>query len=405
MTASRLRAPGEPLRIGFMPLLDSAMLVAAARCGFAARHGLSIALVRETSWANIRDRLAIGHFDAAHTLAPLPIAAALGLTPYDVPLVAPLALATGGNAITLSPAIWEAMRAAKADVVANDPVSTGAALKAVIAQRRAAGEKPLVIAVVHPYSAHNYELRYWLAASGIDPETDVAIAILPPPFMPDALAAGRIDGFCVGEPWNSVAAARGAGRIVLTKPAIWSGSIDKVLALRADWAEANAEPLRRLLAALLESARWCAEPANRDGLAAIMSAPDILDVPVATVLPALSGRLDLADGPGTVPGMLEFAAGAAPFPWPGQAEWLYRQMVRWNQVEPSLQALARARACFAPHWLRELGPVAGFSWPLADDRAAAAARVEGTAGPVDLPECRLFDEPAQDLLKHPGQAG
>ena len=335
----------ETIRIGFMPLLDAAIPVVAARAGFAARHGLDIELVRETSWANVRDRLAIGHFDAAHLLAPLPIAAALGLTPFDVPLIAPMALGHGGNAITVSRALWAGMQQAVPGLIANDPVSTGAALRALVAARRAGGEAPLTFAVVHAISSHNYELRHWLAASGIDPDEDVTIAIVPPPYMPDALAAGRIDGFCVGEPWNSCAEQAGSGAIILTKAAIWPQSPDKVLAMRADWAGRNPVLVEKLMLALIEAARFCADPAHLDALVAMMGEADILGVPPEAIRPALTGRMQLADGLHVIPGMIEFAENGANIPRLAEAEWYYRQMLRWRQAKadraPDLAAVFR----------------------------------------------------------------
>jgi two-component system, oxyanion-binding sensor len=383
MPISGENPPRETIRIGFMPLLDAAIPVVAARCGFARKHGLEIELVRETSWANVRDRLAIGHFDAAHLLAPLPVAATLGLTPYDVPLIVPMALGHGGNAITMSENVWQAMVATMPEVVANDPVTMGVALNRVVAARRTRGEAPLAFAVVHPYSSHNYELRYWLAASGIDPDEDVAIAILPPPYMPDALHVGRIDGFCVGEPWNSVAATRGAGRIILTKPVIWPASPDKVLALRADWAEAHGDLVDRLMLALIESALWCADPANHDLLAEIMGGPDILGVAPEAIRPALSGRMMLADGPHAVSGMLEFAREDANFPWKSHALWYLAQMIRWKQAKPALEAGARAAAVYRPELYRKAAAHLGLAAPEAD------FRLEG--GPGAAPGSGFFD--------------
>ncbi|OYU48121.1 MAG: nitrate transporter [Rhizobiales bacterium PAR1] len=375
--------PRETIRIGFMPLLDAAIPVVAARCGFARKYGLEIELVRETSWANVRDRLAIGHFDAAHLLAPLPIAATLGLTPYDVPLVVPMTLGHGGNAITVSETVWQAMVTAMPEVVANDPVTTGQALKQVILVRRQRGEAPLALAVVHPYSSHNYELRYWLAASGIDPDEDVAIAILPPPYMPDALAARRIDGFCVGEPWNSVAAQRSAGRIILTKQAIWPASPDKVLALRADWAEAHGDLVDRLMLALIESALWCAEPAYLEPLVEIMSGPDILGVDAESIRPALSGALVLADGPHVIPGMLDFAGGDANFPWKSHALWYLAQMIRWRQASPAPEAGERAAAVYRPDLYRKAAMHLGLSAPEADFRHEAGSATKPSLGFFD----------------------
>ena len=251
---------------GFMPLLDSAVVVAAKEKGFAEAEGVDLTLVRETSWANIRDRLAVGHFQVAHMLAPMPIACNLGLTPLAVPTIVPMALGLGGNAITVSNALWSEMadHGAKPDF---DPATTGRALKRVLTQRAEKSSPVVRFAVVHPHSGHNYELRYWLAASGIDPARDVEIVIVPPPLMPDALASGTIDGYCVGEPWNTAAAMLGQGHIVTVKAAIWRSSPEKVLGVGAAWARDNPDALSALLRALCKSAEWCGDATNHEDLA------------------------------------------------------------------------------------------------------------------------------------------
>ncbi|MEZ5841110.1 MAG: CmpA/NrtA family ABC transporter substrate-binding protein [Hyphomicrobiales bacterium] len=330
------------VRAGFIPLLDAALLIAAAEKGFAAGEGLELALQRETSWANIRDRIAIGHFDVAHMLAPLPIAASLGLVPLAVPMVAPFALGRGGNAVTVSTALWALLEAAGAPSD-GDPVATGRALKAVIAARAVAGEAPLTFAVVNSFSGHNYELRYWLAAAGIDPWRDVQFAVVPPPFMADALSAGRIDAYCVGEPWNTAAVMADVGRIVTTKAAIWPDSIDKVLGMRADWADAHADVVRRLIVALQAAAEWCGAPANHEELAAILAAPEFLGVGADRILAGLSGRISLGSGaPARVPDFLSLA-GAATEPQVEHGLWLYSQMVRWGQAELGAEAIEAVR--------------------------------------------------------------
>lgn len=359
------RLPRETIRLGFIPLLDAAIPIIAADKGFAAARGLDLQLIRETSWANIRDRLAIGHFDAAHLLAPMSVAAALGLTPLDVPLIAPMALGLGGNAITVSDALWQQMRAVEPEVVANDPFSVGAALKHVIRSgtfgRSAVPRKP-TLAVVHPYSAHNYELRYWLAASGIRPDEDIDIAILPPPLMPDALASGTIDGFCVGEPWNSNAARRFGGRIILTKSAIWKTGPEKVLGLRADWAETHPETVAALLAAMLDAASWCADPANIGELGEILARPNRLNLPVADITAPLDGGMLLADGARHVlPEFMVFGGGPANRPSRAAALWFLSQMARWGQTRFSPEAATRAEASFRPDiFLSVAGPGAAF---------------------------------------------
>ncbi|MCD7059021.1 CmpA/NrtA family ABC transporter substrate-binding protein [Pelagibacterium xiamenense] len=359
------------ISVGYVPLLDSAVLIAAQEMGFAETEGLALSLTRETSWANIRDRVAIGHFDVAHMLAPMPLSVNLGLAPLDVPMVAPMALGLGGNAVTVSEALWSAMKEHGVPE-GVDAAAAGAALKRVIERRTATGQPPLRFGVVHPESGHNYELRYWLAASGIDPVREVEIVIVPPPFLPDALGAGRIDGYCVGEPFNSVAVARGGGRIVTTKSAIWRSSPEKVLGTRAQWAERYPEQLSALIRAVTRAARWCGDPANHDMLAGILAREDRLGIGAPVLTRALSGRLDLGGGETfLVPEFFIPFERAANFPWISHALWFYAQMVRWGQVTHSAENVARVTATYRPDIYR--AALAGQGVPV----PAANAKVEG----------------------------
>ncbi|MCA0405947.1 MAG: ABC transporter substrate-binding protein [Proteobacteria bacterium] len=338
--------PIEPIRLGFMPLIDAAIPIVAADKGFAALEGLDLQLMRETSWANIRDRIAIGHFEAAHLLAPMPLAANLGLTPFEAPLVTPMALGPGANAITVSRALYEAMRAAAPDLQVNDPVSVGAALKAVVQAR--AG-KALQFAVVHPHSAQNYVLRYWLSACGITPDRDVEIGVLPPPLMPDALASGAVDGFCVGEPWNSRAAHQGAGAIVLTKVAIWRGGPEKVLGFRRAFAEAKPQVLQAALRAMKAAAQWCRQPEHHEELIDILSRANRLNISAKDIGAALTGTMPLADGRQIA--IDPFGDEAALRPDIGAADWFFAQMVRWGQVTDTADNCAAATSAFRPDLL------------------------------------------------------
>jgi NitT/TauT family transport system ATP-binding protein len=353
---------------GFMPLLDSAVLVAAKEKGFAEAEGVDLSLVRETSWASIRDRMAVGHFQVAHLLAPMPIAANLGVTPLAAKTIAPIALGLGGNAITVSNALWVRMleQGATGDL---DPATTGRALRKALGGQT---HRPLKFAVVHPFSGHNYELRYWLSACGIDPEREVEIAVLPPPLMADALAAGTIDGYCVGEPWSTAAASAGLGRIVTVKAAIWRSSPEKVLGVAAAWAEQEPEALAALLRALCHSAQWCASPANHRELAAMLAAPGYIARPPGWMMRGLSGELDV--GGGDIVRAADFFvpfAKAAMFPWKSHALWLYSQMVRWGQVVHTGENASIARETYRPDLYRAALKSLGIALP------AANAKVEG----------------------------
>ena len=364
---------------GFMPLLDSAILVTAKERGFAEQEGIELALVRETSWANIRDRLAVGHFNVAHMLGPMPIACNLGLTPLAARTIVPMALGLGGNAVTVSAALWAhmAMAGAKPDL---DPKRAGAALAAIASARAREGAGPLRFAVVHPHSGHNYELRYWLSACGVMPERDVEIVIVPPPLMADALATGAIDGYCVGEPWNTAAVLAGSGHIATVKAALWRSSPEKVLGADQRWAEANPEALAALLRALYRAAAWCAAPANRETLARQMAAPAYVGRPADWLLPALSGRLGL--GGGMVRDVEEFFvpfAKAATFPWKSHALWFYSQMVRWGQVAHDADNATTARETYRPDLYRTALKPLGVALPGANAKVEGALR---TATPV-----------------------
>ncbi|MBU1307571.1 MAG: ABC transporter substrate-binding protein [Alphaproteobacteria bacterium] len=376
---------------GFLPLLDSVLLVLAREKGFAQAQGIELQLVRETSWANIRDRAAVGHFDIAQMLAPMPLAATLGLNPLAADMITPMVLGLGNNAITVSDDLWSAMREAGAP--GNlDALGTGQALAKVVG----ASARKLRFGVVHQSSSHNYELRYWMAASGIRPDRDVEIVVLPPPLLPDALGSGGIDGYCVGEPWNSVGVATKGARIATVKAAIWRSSPDKVLGMRAAWAQDNPETLAALIRAMHFAAIWCGEPANHAEIADIMSAPAYLGQPAELVQRALDGRLDIGGGQiAAVPDFYVPFAHAANFPWQSHALWFYSQMVRWGEVGFSPALASRAAATFRPDLYRAALAPLGVALPADNARleqTLPARSVDGLAmGPEGFFDDRNFD--------------
>jgi two-component system, oxyanion-binding sensor len=360
------------LSAGFLPLTDSAVLIAAREKGFASAEGIDLNLVRETSWANVRDKLAVGQFEIAHALAPMPIASNLGLTPFDTRFIAPMALGLGGNAITVSNRLLGEMQA-RMDFKLMDARDAGRVLAAAVRARQAKADKRLQFAVVHPFSGHNFELRYWLAASGVAPDRDIEIVILPPSLMADALATGQIDGYCVGEPWNSVGVDKRAGCIIATKSSIWASSPEKVLAVRESWAEENAETLHALLRALYRSAEWCGQAGNHAELAAILAGPAYLGQRADLILPALDGSIVAGSGSGEVraPDFFQPHARAATFPWQSHALWFYSQMVRWGYVGHSASNAGIARRSYRPDIYRTV--LSGMKVPV----PTANSKVEG----------------------------
>lgn len=324
------------VRAGFIPLVDCAVLVAAREKGFAAEHGIDLQLLKEVSWANIRDRVNVGALDVAHMLAGMPIAQSLGINHIKIPMIAPMALGIGGNAITLSHALYKELESTGGNL--QTPLSAAQALRQVVEKRRGENEEPLSFGQVFPFSCHNYQLRYWMAAAGIDPDRDVRLVVIPPPFMVKSLEAGQIDGFCVGEPWNALAADQGVGVILTQTAAFWPSGPEKVLGLQDAWADANPGTLRALLQALGPAARWADDASNHSELAQILARVEYLDVSADVVLTALRGDLKFHDG-GAVRAACE------------DALWLYAQMVRWGQTPLSREAEQVACRTYRPDLL------------------------------------------------------
>jgi two-component system, oxyanion-binding sensor len=338
-----------PVHIGFIPLVDAAALIVAVDKGFATAEGLDVTLVREVSWSNVRDKLNIGLFDAAHLLAPVAIASSLGIGHVKMPIAAPFNLGLNGNAITVSPALHAAIMA-EIDGDPFDPMATALALSRVVATRRKNNAEPLTFGMTFPFSTHNYQLRFWMAAGGVDPDEDVRLVVLPPPYMVDSIASGQIDAFCVGAPWNSIAVDRGVGHILHFVSDILLRAAEKVLAIRQSWAEKNPQVVAALVRAASRAAEFIEQPHNRSEVARILAQPERIGVDAEVIQRTLDGRLKiLPDGTMRESSryLLVGREGAAR-PDPAQASWLYAQMVRWGQSSFSPEALETAKAVFRP---------------------------------------------------------
>ena len=339
----------ELLRIGFIPLCDAAALLIAVDKGFCREAGLNVELVREVSWSNVRDKLNIGLFDSAHLLTPVAIASSLGLGHVKVPIIAPFNLGINGNAITVSPDLHAALKAAAEGDIA-DPMVSAHALARVVAERKRKGREPVTFGMTFPFSTHNYHLRFWMAAGGVDPDEDVRLVVLPPPYMVESLANKHVEGFCVGAPWNSVAVDLGIGFILHFVSDILASAAEKVLAVRNTWAQEHPDTLAALVRAHGRAADYVEDAANRDEVCALLARPHRIGVAPEVVRRSLDGRLKVSPD-GTVRASeryLRIGRAGAARPDPVHAAWLYGQMVRWRQAEFSPERLAAAQAVFRP---------------------------------------------------------
>jgi ABC-type nitrate/sulfonate/bicarbonate transport system substrate-binding protein len=334
------------LRVGFMPLVDCALVVAARDEGFAEAEGLDLELVREVSLSNLRDKLNVRLLDAAHMLGPAAVAATLGIGGVRAPMAVPLALNLDGSAITLSLRRFEELsRLAEGDM--TDPAVTARALAAAVARRRQSGLPPLTFAAVFGFSSHTYLLCEWLEKGGLKLGEDIRFEVVPPPQTVEALSSGRVDGFCAGAPWNGAAVAAGVGAMLHCGVDLRRDCPEKVLAWRADDVEQRRTAVARLNAALLRASDWTSDPANAGRLAQHLARPDRLALPVELLEPVL--RCELLQGAGRPPRRVErfirFDREALR-PDPAHADWILAGMQRAGQVAVTPEMTVRARAVF-----------------------------------------------------------
>lgn len=358
-----------PVRVGFLPLVDAALPILARELGFAEKEGLALDLVRDMSWATVLDRLLYGHSDAAHLVAPLAIATSLGLGRPAVPLSVPFVLGLNGNAVTLLPEL-----AAQVTTVGlpGDIREIGRKLAVLAKARKAAGRR-LRLGVVHRYSSHNYMLRYWLSGSGLDPNEDVEIVTIAPPFSADALQAGEVDGICVGAPWNSVAVERGVGVVIATTSQIWRRGVEKVLAMKTTRMDAEPELTTPLIRAMYKAGVAFVDPERVDQITDILARPEYLDGSGAAIKRVVQDRVLFAHGhdPVHVPDFMFQHREAANFPWVSQAAWLYAQMCAAGHAEADSADYESARSVFRPDIYRAALRPMGVPLP------GASAKLEG----------------------------
>jgi two-component system, oxyanion-binding sensor len=354
------------IRLGFLPLVDAALPILAREFGFAEGEGIDIQLIRDMSWATVCDRLLYGHSDAAHLIAPLAIATTLGLGRPATPLSVPFVLGLNGNAVTLRPGLAAQVTTPGTP---GDVTAIGTRLAGVV---QASGRK-MRFGVVHRYSSHNYMLRYWLRGCGIDPDRDVEIVTVAPPFAADALADGEVDGICVGEPWNSVAVDRGAGVIVAVTSQIWLRGVEKVLAMRTAAMDDNRDLTHRLVRALYRAGEAFVDPTRLDEIAAVLARPEYLDGSAALIARAVSDRILFARGqdPVHIPEFMFQHREAANFPWVSQAAWLYAQMCLAGHTSRDDRNYDAAQRVFRPDVYRAALRPLGVALP------GASSKLEG----------------------------
>lgn len=361
------------LSIGYMRLTDSAPLIVAQELGLYKKYGLEVELKQQVSWANIRDKLSVGGLDAAHMLAPQLLMASTGMTGMRIPLVTGLVLSLNGNAITLSRALSDEINAHIASKkLSVDPTTTAQSFADLVKNNTS---RKLTLATVHTFACHTLLLHRWLKLGGLDPHSDVRIIVLPPQQMVDSLAKGVIDGYCVGEPWNTIAVQHGIGSIISTGYEIWPNAQEKVLAVTESWHQKHPSTHLRLRLALMEAAEWLSEDMNRITTASTLASPNYLDLIPPMLSPSLTGEIVAKKGANAQlqPDFHLFFKQTAGFPWRDEAENLLMESTQAIGVDMDREFLtAIAQRAYRTDLYREASRYLDIDHPASDRKAKDA---------------------------------
>jgi nitrate/nitrite transport system substrate-binding protein len=338
------------IRAGFMPLTDCASLVMASVLGLDDKYGIKLELSRQHSWSGMRDRLLQGEIDAAHVLYGLLYGVEMGIGTPSTRMAVLMNLSRNGQAITLSRAL------------ARQGVTD---LGTLVAAMRKGGRR-FTFAHTFPTGNHAMLLYYWLAAGGIDPVRDAQVVTVPPSQMAVNLAAGHMDGFCAGEPWNARAQLDGSGFTVATSQDIWPDHPGKALGTTAAFADAHPHACRSLIAAVLEAGRWLdASAENRDAAAEVLSSPAYVHADRHAIAARLHGEYDNGLGRRWIdPAPVCFHAdGDANFPYLSDGMWFMTQHRRWGLLRDDVDYAAVAARVNRVGLYREAAVLAGVPAP------------------------------------------
>jgi nitrate/nitrite transport system substrate-binding protein len=356
----------EQLKLGFIKLTDMAPLAIAYEKGYFEDEGLYVTLEPQANWKVVLDRVITGELDGAHMLAGQPLGASVGIgTKADI--ITAFSMDLNGKAVTVSNEVWGLMKGGLATDekgLPKHPISASA-LKPALEKFKASG-KPFKMAMVFPVSTHNYILRYWLAAGGVNPgfyspsdvngntRADVYLSVTPPPQMPATLEAGTISGYCVGEPWNQQAIFKGVGVPVISDFHIWKNNPDKIFAVTKAFADKNPRTHLALLKALIRAAIWLDEKngANRKEAAQILSRPEYVGADYRVIASSMTGTFEYGRGDRrAAPDFNVFFRYNATHPFYSDAVWYLTQMRRWGQIpeaKPDAWYLEVAKKAYRP---------------------------------------------------------
>jgi nitrate/nitrite transport system substrate-binding protein len=322
----------KQMRFGIIALTDCSSIVMAHELGLFKKFGIDSIVSKEASWAGIRDKLTLGENHATHMLFGMPFASTMGLAGSPVkPMVIPWLLNRNGQAITLSAKLKSA------------GVKTAKDIKPLAEKAKAAGS-PMNFAMTFPPGTHAMWMRYWLASGGIHPDKDISLITIPPPQMVANMKVGKMEGFCVGEPWNYRAVEDGIGFTAITTQKIWPDHPEKVCAFTEEFAGRNPKSVKAVLKALHLASVHIDKLENRPKVAEIVSRATYINCPPGLILARLLGKYDYGDGRTEQdPKYMIFSERQCNFPQKTFGYWWLSQFRRWGMVKqaPDYQGIVK----------------------------------------------------------------
>jgi nitrate/nitrite transport system substrate-binding protein len=331
---SEMSAQNEPVKLGFIPLTDCSPIVMAKELGLFKKYGVEVVVTKESSWANVRDKILTGELDGAHCLYSMPFSVYTGVGgKAGSEMKIAMMLNVNGQAITLSKDFCGKVGFKQMNKVA--PV-VAAKLKA---------EKEVTFAMTFPGGTHDLWLRNWMAIAGVNQKTSKIITI-PPPQMVANMKVGNMDGYCVGEPWGGVAVKQGIGFTQVASQDIWKDHPEKALVVNKEFSEKRRTDLVKVMKAVLEACIWLDNPANRKKAAAIIGKAPYVNAPADVIENRLMGNYDLGCNQGTEiydkDYMLFYKGGMVNYPRKSYAIWAMAQFVRFGYLKeaPNYKAIA-----------------------------------------------------------------
>jgi len=349
-------APETPkVRIGIIALTDCSSIVMAHELGLFKKHGIESTISKEASWAVIRDRLTLGENQATHMLLGMPYASTMGLMGSPVkPMIIPFYLNRNGQAITLTKELRD------------KGVKTPQQLKPLVMEAKAKGA-PMTFAMTYPPGTHAMWIRYWLASGGINPDKDVSLITIPPPQMVANMKVGKMDGYCVGEPWPARAIADGIGFTAITTQQMWRDHPEKVLAFTEEFATKNPKTVRAVMRAVLEASQWNDKLENRPRMAEVVSQPQYINTTKDVILGRMLGDYDYGDGRKEKDKYyMTFFDRQTNFPLKSHGVWWLSQFRRWGMVKEAPDYKGIVDRVHRPDIFREVAKEMGVETPRED---------------------------------------